>query len=233
MPLLKHKGDESKSGIPGETSGGSSGTAIPGPTSNIPGTSSNISGPGSGIPSFGGKGGGGSGSGYQKVKVGGGGELRQPMSREAGRSFSHPQGSSAITNSPPRKTEKSPEPERSSSVPKPTKLQQLTQLSRVKPSGGSGLVRQSDSAVKSAQNENSEVSQSKSESTEVSAENETKPVSKLAMFAQKHSSSATSSSSSGSNETISAILEETKPPKTEPGTRKATRTIRTISKQQV
>ncbi len=118
----------------------------------------NIPGPGTGIshPSK-------IGGGYQKVKL---------QNRET---------FGLAGNKVPGKTESSPEPERHSSVPKPSKLQQLSgPTSRLKPTGSPPARQASEPLLKTEPN--------KSDSNEYLSENETKSVSKLALVTQKQSS---------------------------------------------
>ena len=83
----------------------------------------------------------------------------------------------------PGKVEKSPEPERSSSLSKPTKLQQISQLSRIKPAGSPPLRQSSEPIVKAESMESIT-----SNSSDNLLDTENKPVSKLALITKKQSS---------------------------------------------
>ena len=125
--------------------------------SKLLGPGNNIPGPSSGLP-----GPSKIGGGYQKMKL---------QNRET----------SGLKM--PGKVESSPEPERHSSVPKPSKLQQLpSQSSRIKPTGSPPVRQASEPAFKSES--------SKSDSNECLFENESKSISKLALITQRQTTEA-------------------------------------------
>ncbi len=137
--------------------------------SNITGPSSGLPGPSSGLPGpsrIAGRG------NYQTVKL-------QNKDSSPEKPFGLPQH----PGKGPGKDEKSPEPERSSSLSKPTKLQQVSQLSRIKPTGSPPLRQASEPIVKAESMESV-----KSNSSENLFDIENRPVSKLALITKKQSS---------------------------------------------
>lgn len=181
--VTKSKTLDYKSGLLGPSSG------LQGPSTGLHGPNRSLQGPGSGIqgPSTGLQGPskiGGGKSSYQNVKL---------AHRDSDKSLGHTSGIKPVD-----KKERSPEPERSSSVgsiSKPGKRLQMSQLSRQKPTGSPPLRQTSEPSQRADP-------RSISDSSECLSDNETKPVSKLALITQRQSQSPILATSKPPNESL-------------------------------